>query len=216
MFKLNLPCKITICRMLLVPVFCALYLIPVPDDAKFNYFKFAAAMVFILAALTDMEGQIARKRNQVTDLGKLLDTSADKLLITGGLLLLITDITANSTVFASGALMPAWMAVSICLMIIARDFVVMALRSIAASKGTVIAADKWGKWKQLIQDISIPMYMIFASGILVNTGAFNQVYEIICISVLWLGAVLSVYSGVNYVMKNRHVFAEKPKTETKE
>lgn len=207
--KLNLPCRITVSRILLVPIIIALYLIPAPAGASVNWFKFAATMVFAIAAITDMEGMIARKRNMVTDLGKLLDTSADKFLVTAGLLLIFTDITTRSFVFGGSVLMPAWLAVTIGMLIIGRDFIVMALRGLAGSKGIVIAADMAGKVKQVFQVVAIPMYMGFASGATQAMAgkSFGLAFEIICLSLLAISALLSLYSGIHYLVKNRKVIS---------
>ena len=122
---MNLPTTLTIVRIVLVPVFMALVLVKIPYGAYF------AALVFILAAITDgLDGYIARSRNQVTKLGQLLDPIADKLLISGALVSLVQM-----------NLVSAWVA----MIIIGREFAVSGLRMVAVTEGIVIAASKLGR-----------------------------------------------------------------------
>lgn len=136
---MNTPNKITILRILLIPIFIALFYI------KIKYIDYIAAIVFILLALTDaLDGYIARKNNQITKLGKLIDPLADKLLISAALIFLI------------GRGVPAWMA----FIIIAREFIVTGLRLSAQSKNITIAASKWGKIKTISQIVAIVAVII--------------------------------------------------------
>jgi len=136
---MNLANKITILRILLIPIFIALLYIKIP------YIEYIAAFVFILLALTDaLDGYIARKRNEVTNLGKLIDPLADKLLVSSALIFLI------------GRGVPAWMA----FVIIAREFAVTGLRLSIMSKNIVIHASKWGKIKTISQIIAIVFVII--------------------------------------------------------
>lgn len=151
---LNLANKLTILRMLLIPVFLVLI------EVKIPFGVYLATLIFILASITDkLDGYIARSRNQVTNLGKFLDPLADKLLI----------VTALVSLVEMGKL-PAWMV----MIIIAREFAITGLRAIAASQGIIIAASRWGKLKTTLQIvaiiaalISIPYY-----GILIWVAVF--------------------------------------------
>jgi len=136
---MNLPNKITILRILLIPIFIILLYI------KVRYIEYIAALVFILLALTDaLDGYLARKKQQVTDVGKLLDPLADKLLVSSALIFLI------------GKGVPAWMA----FIIIAREFAVAGLRYVTLTKNIVISASKWGKIKTVSQIIAIVAVII--------------------------------------------------------
>ena len=144
---MNLPNRLTMLRIILIPFMMFFYL---ASFIPFGIGKIVALVIFIVAALTDLlDGKIARKRNLVTDLGKFLDPIADKLLTSAVLFMLIVDGT-----------IPAPYGVIVVTIIIAREFMVSALRLIAASKGTVLAADIWGKTKTFVQMIAIPVCMI--------------------------------------------------------
>ncbi len=138
---MNLANKLTLIRIFLVPVF--LVFIAVKD---IPYGSFIATFIFILASLTDkLDGYIARSRNQITNFGKFMDPLADKLLVTAALISLV-DLQV----------VPGWAAV----VIIAREFAVSGLRSIAAAQGRVIAASWWGKIKTVIQIIAIILLLL--------------------------------------------------------
>ena len=133
---MNLANKLTVMRMILIPIF----LVFLVFDCL-PYGKSIATALFIIASITDkLDGYIARSRNQVTNFGKFMDPLADKLLVTAALVSLVE---LN--------LIPAWAVV----VIVAREFAVSGLRTIAASEGTVIAASWWGKIKTVIQMIAI-------------------------------------------------------------
>jgi len=136
---MNIPNRITILRILLIPIFIALFYI------KIKYVEYIVALVFIILALTDaLDGYIARKRKEVTKLGKLIDPLADKLLISAALIFLI------------GRGVPAWMA----FVIIAREFAVTGLRLTASAKNVTIPASKLGKVKTISQIIAIVAVII--------------------------------------------------------
>lgn len=135
---MNLPNKITLLRILLIPFFIILLYIEV------RYIEYVAALVFIILALTDaLDGYIARKRKQVTKLGKLADPLADKLLVSAALIFLI------------GKGVPAWMA----FLIIAREFIVTGLRLVLSDKVTIHASN-WGKIKTISQIVAIVAVII--------------------------------------------------------
>lgn len=132
---MNLPNRLTLFRLLLVPVFTFAVLLDVPGGA------YVGAVVFALASITDgLDGYIARTRNQVTKFGKLMDPIADKLLVTAALLCLVQL-----------GKMTAWPALAI----IGREFAVSGLRMIAASEGIVISASQWGKLKTMSQIVAV-------------------------------------------------------------
>lgn len=197
---MNLPNKITLSRIFLIPVFAVIFFL---DVIPYNYF--IAAIVFIVAACTDfIDGHIARSRNLVTNLGKFLDPIADKVLVSTALIFLLVR-QETLTVMWSGA----WVAVyaGVCVAIIlARELIVSGFRMVAASTGLVLAADKVGKVKTTFQDIAIAALLIGADffGIVAASEAINAVG----IVALGIATVLTIWSGLGYVIKNRAVFKE--------
>lgn len=190
---MNLPNKITLTRICLIPLVLFFYL------ADFiPYGKAIAIALFVIAAYTDhLDGSIARKRNLVTDLGKFLDPIADKLLVASALFLIVCD----------GTVAAPW-GVIITTIIIGREFMVSALRQIAVTKGIVMAADIWGKIKTAVTDVALPVFMFVA---LDNQYGFlgatwGNVVTIIAYVLLGIATVLTLLSGVNYIVKNRKVF----------
>lgn len=192
---MNLPNKITLIRIILIPIMVFLYL------ATFiPYGKIIALAVFILAACTDfLDGMIARKYGLVTNLGKFLDPIADKLLTAGALLLVVCDMT-----------IPAPYGVIIAIIILGRELIISAFRQVAATKNFVMAADKWGKIKTIFQDIALPA--LFLLSLIYQYSWFSQifvfVYEIICYVLIGIATLLTIISGLNYLIKNWKVLKE--------
>ena len=198
---MNLPNKLTILRVVLIPFMMFFYL---ADFIPYGIGKLIALVIFIIASLTDMlDGQIARKRNLVTNFGKFLDPIADKMLTSAMLFMLVADQTIPSP----------WGAIIITI-IISREFMVSALRLLVASKGTVLAADWWGKIKTIVQMIAIPVCVVlsylYTCGLNVP-NALTLTFEILSYVLIGLATVLTVISGVNYIVKNRHAFKEDTK-----
>ena len=190
---MNLPNKITLIRIILIPFVIFFYL------ANFiPYGKLVALILFIIASCTDfLDGYYARKYSLITDLGKLLDPIADKILVSSALLLIITD----GTVLAPYGVIAG-------IIIIGREFIVSALRQIAASKNYVMAADKLGKLKTVFQDITLPVFL-FISFInaeqLLQIEVFLSILNIIAYTTLGIATALTIISCVNYLIKNREV-----------
>ena len=193
---MNLPNKLTMVRVALVPVFMFFYM------ASFvPYGKAIALAVFAIAAFTDfLDGRIARKRNLVTNFGVFFDTLADKLLVLGALVLVCLDGTVP---FIMGAI--------VLMCIVGRDLVIMGLKSIAASAGIVISADKLGKYKAFVIDIALVLLIIlaFISGEGFIAGTALLVCQIVCWSILCIGALMSIISCINYMVKNKEVFKDR-------
>ena len=192
---MNLPNKITLARLILIPFFMLVFYL------QFTGHYIASAVIFAVAALTDfLDGHLARKLNLVTDLGKFLDPIADKVLV---LVALIVMLSVDSTAFfGQYGIFVGGIGISI---IIARELAVSSLRMLAAKNGTVLAADKLGKIKTFLTDIAIIVLMFSAD--LIGTGA----YTVISISgqVLFILAVLiTVVSGISYLVKNKEAFKE--------
>lgn len=191
---MNTPNKLSILRMLMIPVVMFFYL-----ENFFPYGKIVAAVVFVLAALTDMlDGYIARKYNLVTDLGKLLDTNADKILVLAGLLMIVCD----------GTVIAPW-GVIIAVIILGRDMLISAFRQIAASKNFVMAADKLGKIKAFLTDIAVVMFFIVAFlNEMAIVGLFVDIFTITSYVVLGISTMLTIISAINYIVKNRAVLKQ--------
>lgn len=213
---MNTPNKITLSRLLLIPLIVFFYL------ATFiPYARLVAAILFVIAALTDfVDGRIARKTNQVTDLGKFFDAIADKVLtMTGFILIIAVPITGTAPV-----VWPSWLGVVCVVIMLAREFIISALRQLAASKGKVLAADMSGKIKATLQFVAIVLYMFYAFFLTdiiqsIAPSVVDRVTGIIgLILMIFLAAatVLTVYSGVHYLIQNRLVFKnEKDSSEEK-
>lgn len=187
---MNTPTKITIFRICLIPVFVSVFLI----DA-IPYGKFIALGVFLIAAATDwLDGYLARKNNLVTDLGKFLDPIADKLLVTSALILVILQ-TKEGYAVALAVL---------AIVIIARELMVSGFRIIASSKSVILAADGLGKIKTVLQMVSIIFLLPYADIVLLNETAGNIIFYI-GFGLLCAAGLMTVISGINYVVKNREV-----------
>lgn len=189
---MNLPNKITLSRIALIPIFVTLYYFTfIPHNLLYS------VIVFAIASFTDfLDGYIARKYNLVTDLGKFLDPIADKVLVLIAFMLMLTNVNGGVLYVVSGGI-----GVSI---IITRELIVSSFRMVAASKNMVIAADKLGKIKTVSQDVSIVVLLVsksFACDFC--TYLFYVGYAIFIFSVL-----MTVISGVSYVYKNRKVITE--------
>lgn len=203
---MNLPNKLSIMRIVLVPILMFFYM------ATFIPFgKIIAVVLFIIAAFTDLfDGKIARKRDQITDLGKLLDPLADKMLYTCSLFLIVAD----------GTLMAPWGVIAL-FVTFARDSVVNGIRQIAASKGVVVAAAKSGKIKSIFIYIYIPLFMFIAQGLFVGTGYYacdviNQVLVITAYVIMAIATLATAYSCYDYCMINKDIILAPKQAENKE
>ena len=178
---MNLPNKLTIARVIAVPFFVAAYMADM---------YLIAFVLFILASLTDMlDGKIARKYNLVTNFGKIMDPLADKVLVYSAFCMMVQD-----------GLVPGWMLI----LILAREFTIAGMRTVAASEGLVIAAGMSGKIKTVLQMIAVPM-------ILLGEAGTTEIFHYIAVGgqiFLWASLIMTVYSGVEYVTKNIGVFKE--------
>ena len=209
---MNLPNKITLSRICLIPLVVFFYM------ADFvPYGKLIATLIFVIAALTDnIDGRIARKRNIVTDLGKFLDPIADKVLVMAGFLLIIAWPLEGLTRVA--AIYPSWLGVVCVAIIFAREFIVSGFRQVAATKKIVLAAEKSGKIKAGLQDVVISLYMFWAFirvefySAIAPLKTLNLIVEIVLITLLATTTILTISSGISYIVKYRAVFKDKPLT----
>ena len=172
---MNLPNKLTLLRIALTPV----YLILQAQNRSFS-----ALAVFAVAALTDLlDGRLARARGQVTNFGKFMDPIADKLLVIPAMVLMVSQ----------GGLVPAW----VCIVCVAREFLVSGLRMVAVERGVVIPAGPWGKAKTVAQMAAIMM-------LTVNLPALGWLSA----AALYLATALTALSCALYVRDGRHVIME--------
>ncbi|MBQ8196916.1 MAG: CDP-diacylglycerol--glycerol-3-phosphate 3-phosphatidyltransferase [Clostridia bacterium] len=193
---MNLPNKLTILRILLIPVFAAVYLI---GAIPYNFL--IAGCIFTIAALTDfLDGYIARKHNLVTNLGKFLDPIADKILVSTAFILMLVSPFGSSQV-----ILPQYAAIAVAI-ILARELMVSGFRIVAASKGLVLAADKSGKIKTFTQDIAIVVLLVAPT-----FNAFPSVANIIHLvglGILGVATILTIVSGIEYLVKNKAVLKD--------
>lgn len=195
---MNLPNRLTLMRIILIPFMMFFYL---ANFIPYGIGKLVALVIFIVAALTDLlDGKIARKRNIVTNFGKFLDPIADKILTSTVLFLIIAD----------GTIPNPWGAIIVTI-IIAREFMVSALRLLAANRGIVLAADMWGKSKTFVQMIALPICIILSYIYTCGFATPNWLVllvEILAYVTLGIATILTIISGVNYLVKNRSCFKE--------
>lgn len=197
---MNLPNKISITRICMIPIFVLTFFLD--GVLPFNYG--IAAIIFVVAACTDfIDGYIARSRGLVTNLGKFLDPIADKVLVATAMILLLTMKDSLFAVFgaAQNAIYIAT-AVSVCI-ILARELIISAFRQIAAANGVVMAAEKLGKYKTTFQDVSIFVLILAA-----NCGAASIYVAWAGIALFAVATVLTVWSGIAYVLKNKQVLKD--------
>ncbi len=179
--KWNAPNILTLARIILIPFFVMIYFANVPD------WNIYAAIIFIVAAFTDwLDGFLARKFDMVSNFGKLWDPIADKLLVLAALLVLMS--------WERVAMVPV-------LIIVSRELIIGGVRSLAASKGVVIAADMSGKLKTVVQFIAIIL-------LLLNDWPFMFVPVSIGTILIWVSAALAVYSCVEYMVKNAKILKD--------
>ena len=176
---MNLPNKLTLFRVVLIPFFVFFLLAPYFE----GYGNYIAVAIFIVASLTDLlDGHIARKHNLVTNFGKFMDPLADKLLVCSALIC-----------FVELDKLPAWMVI----IIIAREFIISGFRLIASDNGVVIAASYWGKFKTTFQMVMICLMI----------ANFPQL-QILTDIIMWIALILTVVSLIDYLVKNKDVMKD--------
>ena len=196
---MNLPNKLTLLRLILIPFFIAVFYI------QFTGHYTASLIIFAAAAATDFfDGYIARKCNLVTDLGKFMDPIADKVLVLAAFTVMLADPYKTNVFLHLGdwGLILGGAGVSI---IIAREMAVSSLRMMAAKKGKVLAAEKIGKVKTFFTDIAI-IVLIFSGDLLVWAEKAGNALNIIGIAAFVVSVILTIISGISYLTKNSEVF----------
>lgn len=190
---MNLPNKITVSRVLLIPVFMLFMLVDFGmgditiAGTEMMLEHLIGALIFIIASVTDwLDGYIARKNGLVTNMGKFLDPLADKLLVSAAFIILV-ELSAA----------PSW----IVIIIISREFAVTGLRLILAGGGEVVAANQLGKIKTVAQIIAI-------SSLLLNNIFFSSIGVPFGLIMLYIALIFTIWSGIDYFYKNRKVLTE--------
>lgn len=190
---MNIPNKITLSRICLIPIFIVLLSIPVDlgvwniGDTDLPIVHFVAGIIFLIASLTDwLDGYYARKYNLVTNMGKFLDPLADKLLVSAAFILTVEL-----------ELAAAW----IIILIISREFAVTGFRLVASGEGIVLAASNMGKLKTVFQ-ISAVALLLF------HNFPFSYIGIPVDTIVLYIALILTVWSGVDYFVRNWHVMRD--------
>ena len=178
---MNLPNKLTIFRVILIPFFVFFLLTPYFE----GYGNYIAVAIFIVASITDfLDGKIARKYNLVTNFGKFMDPLADKLLVCSALICLIQL-----------ELIPAW----VVIIIIAREFIISGFRLVASDNGVVIAASYWGKFKTAFQMLTVIVLIL---------NIPNKVFTILGTVLIYVSLALTVISLIDYIAKNKDVLKD--------
>ncbi len=178
---MNLPNKLTILRVLMIPFFVFFMLTDVAGDAS----KYIALVLFVAASLTDtLDGYIARKYNLITNFGKFMDPLADKLLVCSAMICMVKTMQ-----------LPAW----VVIVIIIREFIISGFRLVASDNGIVIAASYWGKFKTVVQMVMVILLILNLSFVW---------YQVLCQAAIWLAVILTVVSLVDYIRKNTGVLKD--------
>ena len=194
---MTLPNKLTLLRIVLIPVMIVLFYIPWLSEnnifLEVSYLYFIEFLIFIIASLTDfLDGYIARKYNLVTTFGKFLDPLADKMLVFSSMVILMLN---NNGVIPAGPLVPMWVSV----VMIIRGVMVSGIRMLVSTKGVVIAAGWMGKWKTFVTMIAI--LVLFMSGIHVSVIYIGQV-------LMYIACLLTIVSGAQYFWRSRSIILE--------
>ena len=177
---MNLPNKLTVLRVIMIPFFITFLLFDITGGAD----KWIALAIFCIASLTDFfDGYLARKHNLVTNFGKFMDPLADKLLVCAAMICLVEM-----------GLIPAW----VVIIIMSREFIISGFRLIASDNNVVIAASYWGKFKTVFQMVMICL-------MIANLGG---VFVVITQVVMWIAVALTIISLVDYLIKNKDVMKD--------
>ncbi len=189
---MNLPNQLTCGRLVLTFVFLATM------SLAFPLCKTVSLIVFAIAAITDFfDGYLARKHNLITSFGKLMDPLADKVLMTAGFIMLITE-----------GLMPAWIVV----LILARELMVTGLRLVASAEGVVLAAENLGKYKTTIQIVTVIYFLLMLAASEAGSffGFLGPIFSFPIVGhiLIWASLILTMLSGWNIMWKNRQLLAD--------
>ena len=195
---MNLPNKLTIARVIMIPLFLLFFYL------QFKGHYFVSLAVFALASFTDfLDGYFARKYHLVTNLGKFLDPVADKILVASAMIIFLTVPSFFCYGLDSWALIVAGCCVAL---ILGRELIVSGFRMVAADAGIVIAADKIGKYKTATQDVSL-IVLLVSQGLLefIEDCLALRIINYVGVGLFAIATLLTVISGINYVVKNIQV-----------
>lgn len=200
----NVPNIITLSRVFLTPIMIVFFMLPMSSGVG----KFIAFGIYVLGSLTDsIDGYVARKYNLVSNIGKMLDSIADKFIQTSAIIL----------VLAMSDVLPLWASVTVLLIIILRDIYINAIRQICLTNGVVVSADYLGKLKSIFIDIATAVLMFYVALGEVTTARIVTYIMICGVSILVVGVGLSVISCINYSVTSWHgVIGDKTNTEKSE
>jgi len=191
---MNAPNKITLFRIILIPVFIVVFLCRIPDERTSDII---ALVIFSVASLSDfLDGYLARKYHMVTDFGKLMDPLADKLLVCIALVCFV-KLRGGEIAGYDSYSFPTWCAI----IIITREFVISGIRQIAADKGVIIAAGIWGKMKTVVQLFMCIDYIIMPEFL----EAGMEWFGVVGVVLMYLATALTVISILDYIFRNRKV-----------
>lgn len=223
--KMNLPNKLTILRIILVPVIVLVYMAGISYGSlyktpvfsfwpNFSWLNFIVLVIFGIAAFTDyLDGAIARKQGLVTNFGKFADPLADKLLVYTVFIIMLHQNYLNKITYGVSKLgsekeiadiFEWWMLV----VVLAREFIVTGVRYMAATNNNVIAASKLGKAKTVAQYIAVVIVLMFGA-VTRNSGPIHPILLYLSKTALFVMLVLTILSGIDYVVKNKEVFYDK-------
>ncbi|MBU0997693.1 MAG: CDP-diacylglycerol--glycerol-3-phosphate 3-phosphatidyltransferase [Firmicutes bacterium] len=188
---MNLPNKLTMIRIILVPVMMIIYLF---KDSIGNVTYLIMGIIFVIASFTDyLDGKIARQRNIVTTFGKFIDPLADKLLVMAALLILADNFRVEPSMW-----MPFWVPI----IILAREFIVTSIRLVAVGGGKIIAASNLGKYKTALTMVTITYYLFVLPFVTIKA------FDIIGIVLVIMSVGMTLISGLDYFMKNKSIILE--------
>ncbi len=191
---MNLPTKITVARLILIPIFILSYCL----QSVWKYAFIFTWLIFMVASLTDyVDGHLARKYNLVTNLGKFLDPIADKVLVVAGLFVIVEG----------GYLPIPYLAMICAVLIMARELIIGLFRQMAALRNFVLAADKLGKIKTASTMLSMAFILFSPPAMQVEYVAF-KVFAWIGTVIFVFATVMTIVSGLNYILKNKAILAE--------
>ena len=188
---MNLPNKLTMLRVFLIPIIVILFIL---REALGDLTFILMGILFVIASVTDFfDGYLARKQNIVTTFGKFMDPLADKLLVLSALVMFSSYYTENFT-----ASLTMWMPFWVVIIIIARELIVTSIRLVAVGEGIILHASKWGKYKTAVTMVTLVYYFFMMP-------FDTQVINIIGVVLVLISVLLTIGSGLDYLIKNKQI-----------
>ena len=200
---MNLPNKLTVLRLILVPFFVTAYYL------NFGFHYFVALLIFAVASITDfLDGKIARKYNLVTDLGKFIDPIADKVLVLSALVIMLGDPSGINAFKFFGNTVYALCGVGVVI-IVSREIIITSLRMVAAKSGIVLAAEYIGKVKTFVTDIALVVILVALGLNEAVGGKVAEIFTLVGVILFAISVILTIWSGASYIKKNASLFKTK-------